>query len=644
MCGLAGLFDSRGCREIDGATLRRMTDSLAHRGPDGRGEHVGPGIGLGHRRLAIIDVGGGHQPLYNEDGRVVVVFNGEIYNFHDLAVELQSLGHVFRTHSDTEVIVHAWEQWGEDSVRRFRGMFAFALWDEGRQTLVLARDHLGKKPLYYGALADGMLVFGSELKALLACPALPRDLDPLAVEDYFAFGYIPDPRSIYRAVRKLPAAHLLVWRRGEASPRIQPFWDLGFHRPVVTDMDQARAELIERLTEATRLRLVSEVPLGAFLSGGVDSSAVVAVMAGLTAEPVKTFSIAFDDARFDESAYALRMARRYATDHHSRTVGTDDFSLLDRLAEIYDEPFGDSSAMPTYRVCALARQRVTVALSGDGGDELFAGYRRYALHARTEVARRLIPAAIRRPLFGFLGRTYPKADWAPRRFRARTTFQELALETCDGYFQAVSAIDDAGRARLFSPAFRRDLQGYGAVEVLRGHMRRADTDDAVLQVQYLDMKTWLPGGILVKVDRASMAHSLEVRAPLLDCRLAEWSAGLAPDLKLKGGEGKAVLKRAVEPLVDSDLLYRPKQGFSMPLARWFRGALLPRLQAMATGRTLEDSGIFDMDEVRRLVGQHASGRHDHSAALWLLLMFEAFLSHAAQVPLRQPGEVNGYHV
>ncbi len=627
MCGLAGIFDSRGKREVDRIVLRKMTDTLAHRGPDGRGEHVAPGIGLGHRRLAIIDVGGGQQPLYNEDGQVAVVFNGEIYNFQELVVELEAMGHVFRSHSDTEVIVHAWEQWGPSAVKRFRGMFAFALWDETSQTLFIARDHLGKKPLYYCPLNDGVMIFGSELKSLLAYPSLPRDLDVLAIEEYFAYGYIPEPRSIYRAVKKLPPAHFLLWRRGAPSPRIEPFWDLSFHEPRLDDLEEAKFELIARLTEATRLRLVSEVPLGAFLSGGVDSSAVVATMAGLSNEPVKTFSISFDDRQYDESAYARRMADRYHTDHYAREVGTDDFELLDRLAAIYDEPFGDSSAMPTYRVCALARERVTVALSGDGGDELFAGYRRYSLHLQTERMRRTLPLALRRTLFGFLGRAYPKADWAPRWLRAKTTFQELALDTCSGYFQAVSVLNDGLRARLFSPAFRRDLQGYNAVEVLRRHMRNAQTDDIVLQTQYLDLKTWLPGGILVKVDRASMANSLEVRAPLLDHQLAEWSAGLAPQLKLKGGEGKLVLKRAIEPYVDGDLLYRPKRGFSMPLARWFRGALLPRLQAMAEGSTLAETGIFDMLTVRQLVQQHASGRWDHSAALWLLLMFEAFLNH-----------------
>lgn len=628
MCGLVGIFDTRGQRAVDQKLLDRMNNSLSHRGPDGGGMHVGPGIGLGHRRLAIIDLSGGQQPLYNEDGAVVVVFNGEIYNFQELADELKAAGHVFRTHGDTEVIVHAWEEWGAASVKRFRGMFAFALWDEGRQTLFLARDPLGKKPLYYG-LVDGVLLFGSELKAVLACPDVPRTLDPLAIEDYFAYGYVPDPRSIYAAVRKLPPAHTLIWRRGEAVPAPEPFWDLPLDRHWQGDLEQAQAELCARLREATRLRMVADVPLGAFLSGGVDSSAVVAMMAGLSAAPVKTFSIGFGDPEHDETGYARRLAERYRTDHHSREVSPDDFDLLDRLAGVYDEPFGDSSAMPTYQVAALAREGVTVALSGDGGDEIFGGYRRYALNGRAEAIRRAIPACVRAPLFGALGRVYPKADWAPQWMRARTTLQELALDSCGAYFQTVSVMNDDLRARLYSRAFRRRLQGYNAVTVLRDHWDRAPTDDILLKSQYVDLKTWLAGGILVKVDRASMANSLEVRSPLLDHTLAEWSAGLPPDLKLRGSNGKRVLKRAMEPFVDHDMLYRPKRGFSMPLRQWFRGPLRSRLEAMASSARLADSGVFDQGALRTLVAQHISGRNDHAAALWLLLMFDAFLAHDA---------------
>ncbi len=350
-------------------------------------------------------------------------------------------------------------------------------------------------------------------------------------------------------------------------------------------------------------------------------------MAGLSDAPVKTFSIGFGDPEHDETAYARRLAERYHTDHHSRDVNPGDVQLLDHLAGVYDEPFGDSSAMPTLQVCALARERVTVALTGDGGDEMFGGYRRYALNSKAEAVRRLIPRTIRAPLFGALGRLYPKADRAPQWLRAKTTFQELALDSCGAYFQAVSVMSDALRARLFSSAFKRDLQGYNAVAVLRGHWNRAATDDILLKTQYADLKTWLAGGVLVKVDRASMANSLEVRAPLLDHSLAEWSAGLPADLKLKGGNGKRVLKRAMEPLVDHDLLYRPKRGFSMPLRRWFREALRPRLEAMASSPRLLDSGLFNPDTLRELVRQHVSGRNDHAAALWLLLMFDAFLAN-----------------
>ncbi|HTH17292.1 MAG TPA: XrtA/PEP-CTERM system amidotransferase [Magnetospirillum sp.] len=628
MCGLVGLFDSRGRRPVDQALLSRMNDLHAHRGPDGAGLHVEDGLGLGHRRLAIIDVGLGRQPLYNEDGAVVVVFNGEIYNFAELVAELQSLGHRFRTHSDTEVIVHAWEQWGRACLERFRGMFAFALWDADAETLFLARDRLGKKPLHYACLPDGMMVFGSELKSVMAHPDVPRELDPRAIEDFLAYGYVPHPRSVFSAVRKLPPAHCLTWRRG-GEMRIERYWDVPVGRPDIFHMEEAAAALAEQLREATRLRLVSDVPLGAFLSGGVDSSAVVALMAGLSGSPVKTFCIGFGDKSHDESALAQRLAQRYHTDHLSRQVDPEDFDLLPRLAGQYDEPFGDSSAMPTWRVAALARERVTVALSGDGGDEVFAGYRRYALHAAVDRVRQRLPGMVRGPLFGTLGRLYPKLDWAPRPLRAKTTLTELSMDSATGYFAAVSIMDDATRRAIASPGFRRQLQGYHASEVVRGHMAAAETDDPLQKVQYADIKTWLSDGVLVKVDRASMANSLEVRSPLLDHRLVEWSFRLAPELKLKNGSGKRVLKRAMEPLVDHDLLYRPKQGFTMPLCRWFRGPLAELVRGLPRRSAFAQSGLFDLGAIARLVEQHLSGSRDHSAALWLLLMLDAFLEREA---------------
>jgi len=625
MCGVAGIFDYHGRRDVDRRLLRCMTDTLLHRGPDGDGFHYAPGVGLGHRRLAIVDLAGGDQPIYNEDRTVCVVFNGEIYNFQPLMTELTALGHVFRSRCDTEVIVHAWEEWGEACLDRFNGMFAFALLDEQRQTLFLARDRLGEKPLYYSFLPDGRLLFASELKSLLCCPQLERRLDPRAVEEFFAFGYIPDPRSIYCSVRKLSPAHCLLVRRGEEPPQPRAYWQLRFVDGSSTRKEEAEEELISRLHQSVRMRMIADVPLGAFLSGGVDSSAVVAMMAGLQAEPVSTFSISFGTKGFDESPYAAMIAGRYDTDHHLRAVDPDSFDLLDRLAAIYDEPFGDSSALPTLRVCAVARENVTVALSGDGGDEVFAGYRRYRWHCVEERLRRVIPQGLRGPLFGALGALYPKLDWAPRPLRAKATLEELARDTDEAYFASVSVCSDEQRRRLFSPALTAELQGYNAVEVLKEHMGRSGSEDPLSRVQYADFKTYLPGDILTKVDRASMASSLEVRVPLLDHTLVEWAAGLPPPLKLRGREGKYVFKSALEPYVPPEILYRPKQGFAVPLAAWFRGPLRQRLRETLSGPVLCESGLFDVAAIAALLDQHQSGERDHSAALWTLSMFESFL-------------------
>jgi asparagine synthase (glutamine-hydrolysing) len=629
MCGIAGIMDSAGRRPIDSGLLRRMTDSIAHRGPDGSGFHLAPGIGIGHRRLAIIDVAGGQQPLFSEDNNVVVSFNGEIYNFKALAAELTDRGHRFRTHSDTEVIVHAWEEWGPDCLRRFRGMFAFALWDEREETLFLARDRLGKKPLYYAMLDDGRLLFGSELKALLVCPDLPRRLDPTAIEDYFAYGYVPESKSVYRNVAKLPPAHFLTVRRGHGLAAPRAYWDLAFEDDAKMSEAAARDQLIERLRDAVKTRLVSDVPLGAFLSGGVDSSAVVAMMAD-TSELVNSFSIGFIQAAFDETEYSDRVAALFGTHHYKRTVDSDDFALVSRLARIYDEPFADASAIPTYRVAALARERVTVALSGDGGDEVLAGYRRYRWHHSEERLRRLLPDAVRRPLFRTAGRIYPKLDWAPRRLRAKATLLEIAESSVDGYFLNVSMLDDTIRRALFTPNFMRDLQGYHACEELMRHFAAAPTEDPLSRAQYVDIKTYLPGDILTKVDRASMANSLEVRAPLLDHGFVEWSATIPSDLKLHDGEGKYILKRAFEDRLPRDILYRPKQGFGIPLAAWFRGPLRDKMRGALLGPALAETGWFNRSFIASAIEQHLSGRRDYSAAIWSLLMFEAFLRDVHQ--------------
>ena len=629
MCGITGIFDTRAARNIPSSALERMNESQHHRGPDEGRIHIELGVGLGHRRLSIIDVATGQQPLFNEDGSVVVVFNGEIYNYGDLIPELQALGHVFHTKSDTEVIVHAWEAWGRDCVHRFRGMFAFALWDRNRRTFFMARDRLGVKPMYYALLDSGLLLFGSELKSLLAfdegTDGLRRVIDPQAVEEYFALGYVPEPRTIFKGARKLPPAHTLLVERGRPVPEPVPYWDVRFSLDSRISEVEAEEEMLRRLDESVRLRMISEVPLGAFLSGGVDSSAVVASMARQTTEPVNTCSIAFDDPAYNESEFAQMVATRYATRHHVETVSSDDFGLVDTLARLYDEPYADSSAIPTYRVSELARRRVTVALSGDGGDEIFGGYRRYRLHMMEERMRAAFPQALRRPLFGALGRVYPKADWAPRMLRAKTTFQGMARTSVEAYFHSMSQLREPQRSQLYSPQFRAALGGYSAIEVFQRHARNADTEDPLALIQYIDLHTYLVGDINTKVDRASMAHSLEVREPLMDHPLVEWAATLPSNFKLKGANGKAAFKKSQEPRLPNDVLYRPKMGFAVPLARWFRGPLRQRMRESLLSGPMLDGGWFNADVIRKLVDQHESGRSDHSTPLWTLLMFDAFL-------------------
>ncbi len=615
----------RGGREIDRAMLHRMNESQFHRGPVEGGLHLEPGLGFGHRRLSIIDLSSGQQPLFNEDHSVVVVFNGEIYNFQALMAELQALGHSFRTHCDTEVIVHAWEQWGEACVTRLRGMFAFTIWDRNAQTLFMARDRLGIKPMHYAFLPDGMLAFGSELKTLLCFPNLSREIDPRAVEDYFAYGYVPEPRTIFSSALKLEPGHTLTLKVGQAAPPPKKYWDVPFAPHAPMRDDEMEAELVERLREAVSSHLIADVPLGAFLSGGVDSSAIVAMMAGLSKEPVNTCSIGFNDSSFDESVYAQQVAEQYHTNHQREIVDTDDYGLIDTLAGLYDEPYADSSAIPTYRVCELARKRVTVALSGDGGDENFAGYRRHRFAMGEEKVRSMMPLTLRKPLFGMLGKMYPKADWAPQMFRAKTTFEALARDLVEGYFHGVSIQADRVRDNLFSDQFRTRLQGYRAIEVMRGHAAKAPTDDPLSIIQYIDMKTYLPGDILTKVDRASMAHALEVRVPLLDHQFVEWVSGLPSSSKLRNGEGKHVFKKALKPFLSDDILYRKKMGFSIPLGAWLRGPLRESMSRAVLNPVLLATGIFNVSYLKQMIDQHQSGAKDHTVSLWSVLMFEAFL-------------------
>ena len=625
MCGIAGWFDNAGERPPDRGLVRAMTDAIRHRGPDGEGFHFAPGLGLGHRRLAVIDLNTGAQPMFNASRSVAIVFNGEIYNFRELKQDLIARNHRFTTGSDTEVIIHAWEEWGEACVEHLAGMFAFALWDEPKRTLLLARDRLGEKPLYYCLLPDATLIFGSELKALLVHPDLARRIDPCAVEEFFALGYIAEPRTIYEDVLKLPAGTTLSVQRGR-QPRLWRYWDPKPAETTAGNIDEIADALIDRLSAAVKSQLISDVPIGAFLSGGVDSSGTTALMAKTTQAPISCFTIGFDDQRFDETKYASAVAERYGARHIIERMNGSETDLVDRLSRIFDEPFGDSSALPSLYLMQLARKHVTVALSGDAGDELFAGYRRYAFHDKEERLRAFMPASIRGPLFGLLGRLYPQLDWAPRAFRARHTFQELSHDSVRGYFWNLSVTDDETRHHLFSPTLRHALHGYHASDVIRRYWAEAPDKDPVATAQYVDLKTWLPGDILTKVDRTAMACGLEVRVPMLDHRFVEWALSLPRTMKIANGQGKIVLKRAFEKLVPRQVLYRPKQGFSVPLATLFRGPLGETFRRQVADKSgINAAGYFDGKVIDKLAEQHRSGLHDHSRVLWLLWMFQGFL-------------------
>jgi asparagine synthase (glutamine-hydrolysing) len=620
MCGIAGIFHLETAKPVDPARVRAMADAQAHRGPDGSGVWTAQGVGLGHRRLSIIDLGGGAQPMVSADGKIAVTYNGEIYNFMSVRRDLEAQGAQFLTNSDTEVLIHGWRAWGPDVLSRLNGMFAFALYDESQRTLMLARDRLGVKPLHWVRLTDGSIAFASELKGLLANPVVRRDVCPQAVEDYFAYGYVPDDTCFVAGVKKLPAGSFLLLKRGAAIPEPRIWWDIDFSDRTSGSRDAMVHEMQDRLRAAVTSRMVADVPLGAFLSGGVDSSAVVAMMAQASTQPVQTCTIGFDEANHDETKYAAVVAEKFKTEHRTRTVASDDFMAIDTLVTAFDEPFADASALPTWRVCQLARETVTVALSGDGADEVFAGYRRYKFQAAEDRLRRLVPENLRRSVFGMLGAHYPKADWAPRMFRAKSTFEALATGGDEAYALSVGVTGPAMRSRLFSDALKREIQGHRAEGRYIKAMRDAPARDALDRAQYADMKIWLPGDILTKVDRTSMAVSLEAREPLLDYRLVEFGARLPVSMRLRGGTGKWLMKRALRGTLPDDILYRTKMGFVSPIAAWFRGPLLVEAQRMAA--TLGKTGWFSPGVLDAIVSEHRSGSSDHGRLLWQLVMFE----------------------
>lgn len=633
MCGIAGLFHPLRPSVPAMLTLRAMTDIQRHRGPDGEGFHAEPHLGFGHRRLAIVDLAGGAQPMSTKDGAIVVTFNGEIYNHEALRRELEARGHIFRSRSDTEVLLHGWREWGAEMPIRLIGMFAFALWDRESGRLLLARDPLGEKPLHYAWLQDGTFAFASEIVGLTALPQLPRDLDPAALDDFLALSYVPDPATIYAAIRRLPPGHLMLLSLGEARATQRRYWAPPGVAGVVSD--DTEEVLRRRLDAAVRARMMADVPLGAFLSGGIDSGVVTSLAAMAAAQPLATFTIGFAGAA-DERPDALMVAERYGTRHVTENGATLDYLAMAReIPRLFGEPFGDHSAVPTLAVSTLARRHVTVALSGDGGDEVFAGYRRYRFHMMAEAARRLLPAGLRRGAVGALARAYPKLDRAPRWLRAKTTLTEISLDSALGYYGTVCKLTEERRRTLFSPAQRAAVAGYDPAARFATLMGECDPEDSLLQAQYADLQTYLPGDILTKVDRTSMAVSLEVRPPLLDPDLVSWGLALPAATKLRGGVGKRVLREAAAPLLPPALLRRRKRGFAADLSGQFRIAA-PEIRTRLTSGPMADSGLFDLQSLRRLVDQHADGRSDNTQVLWNLLVVEGFLAIEASLSDSDP--------
>ena len=637
MCGIAGLVDFDGPHAPE-SLVRAMCTAMCHRGPDDEGVMAIPRQAaphepraiLGNRRLSIIDVAGGRQPIGNEDGTIWVVQNGEIYNFRELRDRLEASGHTFTTHSDTEILVHLYEELGDEFVRELDGMFALALWDDRRKRLLLARDRFGKKPLLY-AEAGGRLYFGSEFQAILADPAMHRDIDHDALDEYLSFMSVPAPQTIYRQIRKLPPAHVLV--RDAQGTRIKRYWSLAFLPKLQIDEEEAAREVRRLLTEAVRKRLISEVPLGAFLSGGVDSSAVVAIMAGLVGGRVKTFSIGFDDPRFNELPHARRVAEQYGCDHHEFQVQPRAIDIVSTLVKHYGEPYADSSAIPTFYLAQLTRQHVTVALNGDGGDESFAGYG-WHLGSRLAEQWQSVPSALRGAA------EHAAAALAPFSSHRRSPIARLSR------FMAAASQPRAARYRHWLSIFTADLKAelYASprpprpdpIEAIFAAVPRLDAVDAML---HADMEWYLPTDLLVKVDIATMANSLEARSPFLDWRLTEFAARLPSRFKVKGRTSKYILKKAVADLIPAGNMHRPKQGFAVPVGPWFRGELKDFLADHILDARCRSRGLFKPAAVQRLFDDHQRGAGDYAHQLWTLLMLELwFREFIDQAPARVVAE------
>jgi asparagine synthase (glutamine-hydrolysing) len=618
MCGIAGKVSSRGA--VPAELVERMCERQAHRGPDSRGIHSSEGATLGIQRLRVIDLETGDQPIYNEDRSVAVVLNGEIYNFPELRAGLESRGHSFYTRSDTEVIAHLYEERGPDLVEELNGMFAFAVWDERRRRLLIARDRVGKKPLFY-AEGDGWLSFASELPALMADPEVRTEIDPSSIDCYLAYGYVPAPWSIWRDVRKLRPAHTLVWEDGKS--RTRRYWQLDYSSKRRGDSRELEEELRERLGAAVRRRMISDVPLGAFLSGGVDSSIVVSEMAAASSQPVKTYSIGFEEEEYNELPRARLIAERFGTDHHEFVVQPDAVDLVPKLVRHYGEPYGDSSAIPSFYLSELTRRHVTVALNGDGGDESFAGYLRYVANSLTGHLDS-IPRPLRRGVAA-LGRSLPKTPGSKSLLsRAQRLLVSVDADSIERYRRHVSVFNDAERAELLDPEFRATVDLARAPGVIATPWQRASGKSMLDRLLEVDVSTYLPEDLLVKVDIASMAYSLEARSPFLDPEVMEFAASLPPREKANLGRKKYILRRAYRGRIPDSILDGTKKGFGVPLGAWFRGDLQGYARELLLDRTTLDRGYLNETAVRSILDAHAAGQGDRSMQLWILVMLESW--------------------
>lgn len=615
MCGIAGFINKEKNAPIDERAdlLDQMCRVITHRGPDEQGTVVTGRAALGMRRLSIIDLKSGQQPIYNEDGNLAIVFNGEIYNYLELKKELEARGHRFKTNSDTETIVHAFEEFGADCVRHLRGMFAFAIWDKRDESLFIARDRVGKKPLFYALTERGNFVFGSEMKVLLTHGEIAPEIDLAALDAYLTFGYVPEEFCIFKNVHKLLPGHCLTLKRGEI--KTHKYWDFDYKK--VSDI-KTEAEYVEvlrdKIRESVKIRLISEVPLGAFLSGGVDSSSVVGMMSQILETPVKTFSIGFNEDSFNELKFARVAAKHFNTEHHEFVVTPDLVETVDELVWHFDEPFADSSALPTFMVSKMAREFVTVVLSGDGGDELFAGYTRYVVDRRRSGLANL-PEIVRKNLRGL-------SEILPHGAKGKNYLYNVSLDAIDRYIDSISQYNAVRKKSLYAKDLQSRLNGNSGTSIYRNLAASVSTGDAIDNLLYLDSKTYLPGDILTKVDRMSMAASLEARVPLLDHELIELVTQIPANLKMKGLETKYIFKKAMEGIVPPEILYREKQGFGVPIEEWINNQLRSRIHETLLEKRTTERGYFEKSYVQTLLDEHSKQRRDHSHALWILWMLE----------------------